>query len=418
MSDPYCDVDAERALLGAMLSGSRGVCESAFEILEPGGEKTFYGPSHSKIYAAIRSTYLSGVDPEFVSVSDQLPELSEEIHDLLRSAGATVNAPHWARIVRREWGRRWLDEAVIDMKETLDTILEPEEAAEALLRQIFAFSDTYESGRSQEETIKALMAQLSDRFLAPPAERGLSMPFKFMPRLHPGRVHVLAGYAGDGKSALAWQIAEHVARQGESVGFWSIEMSRLQLAERALASHGVPLRQVESGHLSQAHMATASQFLLELGALPIVVFDSTRTNAADIQRRQRSRKFSLIVVDHLHEIRLPGKASERRQALEDEVAAFVALARQEDVPVLLLAQLSRPREQGFPSPTLSMLRETARIEQLAHQVMFIYRKRNEDGTPKDEAKLIIAKNRSGQTGDRALMFRGAETRFLEVHDER
>ena len=148
------------------------------------------------------------------------------------------------------------------------------------------------------------------------------------------------------------------------------------------------------------------------------VIDDLLSNSGTFLRAQRLRHYDLIIIDHLHEITLPGRAQDRRVELEQEVHRITTLARQENVPVLLLAQLSRSGGTApFPPPNLTMLRESGRIEQEAAMVSFVYRERDKKNLQLPESWFIIAKNRFGPVGRRSLDFIGDQVRFVEADRE-
>jgi replicative DNA helicase len=189
-------------------------------------------------------------------------------------------------------------------------------------------------------------------------------------------------------------------------------MTRAQLFDRMLACYGIPLPQVESRRPAPAYEDALERALKETAKWRVEINDERSANHATFRRWQRLRHYDLIVIDHLHEIDIEGRAADRRVNLEQELLRIASVARDLDVPILLLAQLSR----GEGRPNLAKLRESGRIEQVAAQVQFIWRKPTESGEPGTEAELIVAKDRFGPTGKMPLHFDGEMVRFTEVEE--
>lgn len=399
--------------------------DRALEVLEPDGHRKFYRASLGLVYRAIRAIHTDGNPVDEITLAAFLERHgkleaaggAERVHELAVIVPAFSNVAHYATIVRETWQKREIGEALYRAADKAWNGAAPDEAMEHSETAILELRDRIDKGgKSEFATMHDLAQNLEDRVKdPPPVGGGVPCPFSFLKPMLPGRLYVLSGYTGDGKTVAAVQFAKTAAKRALKVGFFSIEMSKEQLFDRFVSSFGIPLGLVESGRITDRYRNQYRDALREVSPWRVDVLDDRAANATTFQRFQRLRRYDLLIIDHLHEIDVGGRASERRQHLEDEVRRITTVARTENVPVLLLAQLSRPQgSHGFPRPTMAMLRETARIEQSAAQVAFIWRKRDDENMPLDEAEFIVAKNRFGPLGRVPLQFVGENVRFVET----
>ena len=249
-------------------------------------------------------------------------------------------------------------------------------------------------------------------------------------RLEPGKLWILAGRPGMGKSALAGHLALSVARQSASVLVFSLEMSRLEWIERLACSlSGVNSKAIRSAQLNQADMTRLSNAINAVSQLPILIDDTESLSLWQLRSRAIATKaqrsdLALVVVDYLQLVRasLDRADSNREQEVAEISRSSKALSKQLDCTVLQLAQLNRACEQRADKrPMLSDLRESGAIEQDADVVTFVYRDEvyNKDSRDKGVAEVLFAKNRSGEVGAVRTAFDAARTKFadLEEHSE-
>ena len=414
---------AEENVLGAMML-SRPALQSALEVLEPNGEHKFARSHHRVLYAAMRWMDQRDEPVDLLSLHATL-----ESHDRLEAAGgeqavrdiativaASGNVAHHARIVREAWAQRQVEAALqVPVAATAAARLELLERAAMDTRARIEFGQDKAFATAYD-----LSVAVEERSRNPPKSTGIPTPFSSLPPLEGGRLYIVAGYTGDGKTVVAIQYAKAAAKNRFRVGFFTVEMSKQELWDRFIATFGVPFKQVASGNIGVAYQENFKRALAETATWQVEVYDTSAANSAMFQRFQRVRRYDLIIVDHLHEIALEGRAADHRVMLEREVRNILALAKQENIPVVLLAQLSRSSNNAnpWPMPNLTMLRESARIEQEAHMVCFVWRERDKMNQPLDEAWLIVSKNRSGPSGfRRALDFIGDQVRFVEADRE-
>lgn len=435
------NLEAEENLLATMML-SRAACDAALEVLEPAGETKFFRESHGVIYQAARGLHIDGADVDVITLTARLDETpvppkmqgrnmleliggASRLHALAGLVPPTVQAARYARIVRDTWARRELLKELLVTQERVSDHESSEQALDAAEKALLDLRGKLQRGRSDVRTALELAQQFDEQLKNPPDESaGIPSPWSFFPPLLGGRVYVIAGYTGDGKTVQGVEFAKAAAKHGKKVGFFSIEMPADDLTDRIIASFGIPIKQVAQRRISTAHHSTYAAAIAEFARWNLEIVDDPNANAVTMLRHQRARRYDLIVVDHLHDIVLDGRPSDRRILLEEEIGRIRTLARVENVPVVLLAQLSRiPGPRPFPRPTLSSLRETGKIEQIAWMVGFVWRKRDEKNQPENDAlgrgiaEFIVAKNRSGPIGTVDLRFIGDQTRYIELGDD-
>lgn len=233
---------------------------------------------------------------------------------------------------------------------------------------------------------------------------------------------VLAGRPSMGKTALALNIIQHLAlKQGIPCLIFSLEMARDQLVERMICSEArVDSQAMRKGRLNSADYELVGQTAKRLSESPIIIDDSPTLTALELRSRARRLKalhgIRLIVVDYMQLMTEPSRSENRQQEIAAVSRSLKSLAKELNVPVLALSQLSRQVEQrgGDHRPQLSDLRESGAIEQDADVVMFVYRpERYDHKADAESAEIIIAKQRNGPTGTIPMIFKREHTRFGE-----
>ncbi len=242
--------------------------------------------------------------------------------------------------------------------------------------------------------------------------------------LNRGNLIIIAGRPGMGKTSIALNMAQHVAiRERKAVGVYSLEMSQQELALRVLCSEAdISFSRLRAGHLSQKEWSRIVQTVRTIGDAPLYIDDSpnpTLLEVASKARRLKAEKgLSLVILDYLQLMQAGGKYENRNLEIAAISRGMKQLAKELELPVIALSQLSRnPERRGTDHrPQLSDLRESGSIEQDADMVAFVYR--DEVYSPTDEnkglAELIIAKHRNGETGTVELVFIGETTSFRNL----
>ncbi|MCL5047724.1 MAG: replicative DNA helicase [Firmicutes bacterium] len=429
---PY-NLDAEESLLGAMLL-SRDATAAALELCSA---VDFYKPSHKLIFEAITSLYAKGDPADAITVAEELRRnnlLEEaggqaEIISLQAAVPAISSAPYYAKIVEENaLLRRLIGVAneIADMGYSLPTdVAQALDKAESLVFNV--------AERRSTDTIVDLNELLSrslDRLeeLAGRTEAITGIPTGYidldehLAGLQASNLVVVGARPSMGKTAFALGIAAHAAIKGEKVLFFSLEMSHLEIAQRVLAAEArVDAGRMRSGRLTQDDFGKINQAIGRLGEAPLYIDDNPNVTIMDIRakaRRIKSRSdLSLVIVDYLQLMTGRNNAENRQVEISEISRGLKILARELNIPVVALSQLSRNLEaRNDKRPMLSDLRESGAIEQDADVVMFIYRDEvyHPDSIDKGMAEVIVAKHRNGPTGTVELSFAPNHARFGNI----
>jgi replicative DNA helicase len=242
--------------------------------------------------------------------------------------------------------------------------------------------------------------------------------------LNPSNLVIIAGRPGMGKTSLALNIAQHVAiRENAAVGVFSLEMSQQELALRVISGEAnVPFGPMRSGHLSQKQWNAVVEKVRQVSSAPIYIDDSASPNLLEVASKARRLKaekgLKLLIIDYLQLMQAGGRYENRNLEISAITRSFKQLAKELNIPVIALSQLSRQPERrgGDHRPQLADLRESGSIEQDADMVVFIYRDEVYNPDTEDEgiAELIIAKHRNGPIGKVKLVFFGETTKFRNL----
>jgi replicative DNA helicase len=374
---PPQNLEAEESVLGAMML-SPGAIGAVSEVLDAGD---FYRESHSKIYRAALALYAKGEPVDAITLVDQLEERSEleavggrtRIHELAALVPATANAAHYARIVHEMGTLRGLIRVGQEIArlgwerpgETTDLLDQAEQVLFDLSqgRVQSEFSHIEELLKESFERITALYEAGVDVTGVPTGFRELD---KLTSGFHPGNLVIVAARPSMGKSALALCAAVNIAvRHGVPVALFTLEMSKSEVTQRLMCSEGkVESQRLRTGKLAQDDWSRLTAACDKLMKAPIYVDDAGSTTMMDIRSKSRRLKsqqpnLGLIVVDYL-QLMTSGKDMENRvQEVSQISRQLKVLARDLDVPILALSQLSRAVEQRHDKrPILSDLRES------------------------------------------------------------
>jgi len=426
--------EAERAVLAAVLLDPYTL-PSVTARLVP---EDFFSEKHRVIYQAMLDLQEESTSIDLRTLQGRLEQRKQfdAVGGVAYLAGLDLDLPDLSRVdayvhivKERSVRRRLIQASQQMMRDCLDGGLDARAALARAEEMILALgSEAVEGGFVDIGRVLArLMEELEEREGA--AFGGLPTGFVDLDRiahgLRPGNLIVIAGRPGMGKTSFALNIAQNVARRGHAVGVFSLEMSRDELATRILLSEAdVEGWRVQKDMLSPRHWEALIQAQVAVGGLPIYLDDSPNPTLLEISSRTRRLKaekgLDLVIVDYLQ--LMHGGSQYENRALE--VAAFSRglkqLAKELEVPVIALSQLSRQPERrgGDHRPQLGDLRESGAIEQDADIVMFVYRDAlyNPTGDEQQDriAELIIAKHRNGPTGTVDLVFFGETTTFRNL----
>ncbi len=449
---PPHNVEAEQALLGAILVNNQ-TYQRVAEFLRP---EHFYSPVHQRIYAAVERLIEHNqiADPvtlkSYFDNDGSLVDIggAAYIAKLAYAVVTVINAGDYGRTVYDAHIRRQLIEIGTDtvndaFEYTLDLPAPKQiEAAEQKLFDL-ANSGSAEGGFKLFKVALTEAVTIADlAFRRSGKTSGISTGFQDIDGklggLHKSDLLIVAGRPGMGKTAFATNIAFNVAKsyrpgtgptgkriaeEGGVVGFFSLEMSAEQLAARVLAEEsGVPSDKIRRGEVGHDEFDRFVQAASRLGGMPLHIDDTPALTIQGVRTRARRLKrqhgLDLIVVDYLQLLQgssRPGQEANRVQELSEITRGLKALAKELEVPVIALSQLSRAVEQREDKrPQLSDLRESGSIEQDADLVGFIFReevyKRDREDL-RGVAELILAKQRNGPVGKIDLVFLHAMTKF-------
>ena len=429
---PPHNLNAEESLLGALLL-SRDVVDQVGELGVT--VEHFYKPSHQHIYAAIRGLMSLGQPVDAVTVADELRRngLLDEIGgaqtllELQNATPAVSNASRYAKIVQDTAMLRKLIGVASEIAEI--AYLEPDDVTKALDEaetKVFEIAEDRitDSTRSLSDLLPLAMDKLQETFERGDIITGTATGFhdldEILSGLQPSTLNIIGARPAMGKTSLGLGIAAYVAQTARRpVLIFSLEMGHTELTQRILSSEAeVDSQKLRTGRLVEADWTKIGKAINRLD-VPLYLDDNPRVTVMEIRakaRRMKARQggLALIVIDYLQLMR-GGTSAENRQLEVSEISrGLKILARELEVPIIALSQLSRNLEsRGDKRPMLSDLRESGSLEQDADVVMFLYRDEvyNKESADKAMAEVIIAKHRSGPTGTVRLVFRGQFTKF-------
>ncbi len=432
---PPQNLEAEESVLGAMML-SPGAIDRVSEVINAGD---FYRDSHAKIYMAALALYAKGEPVDAITVIDALEERGEleqaggrvRIHELAALVPATANASHYARIVNELATLRGLIRAGGEVArlgwerpgETVDLV----DRAEQI---IFDLSQSRVSSEFDhiETLLKESFERITELYEAGKDVTGVPSGFRDLDRLtsgfQPGNLIIIAARPSMGKSALGLCMAANLAvRHGTPVALFTLEMSKAEVTQRLMCSEAkVESQRLRTGKLAQDDWPRLTAACDKLAKAPIYVDDAGSITMMEIRSKARRLKstqsnLGLIIIDYLQLMTTGASVENRVQEVSQISRSLKVLARDLEVPILAMSQLSRAVEQRHDKrPILSDLRESGSIEQDSDLVMFIYRDEyyNDESDQQGLAEIILAKHRNGPTGTEKLSFLKRYTKFADL----
>ncbi len=433
---PPQDIEMEKALLGALLLNANAI----YEVADVVGVDSFYAGKHRTIYDAMLSLYSKGEPIDLVTLSSKLKERkiltdvggASYLTELANSAASPGSARHYAEGVQTKFVLRSLIDAASRIGELgyeehrdVEQVLDDAQAAiyavtnSPMLQSFSAIKDELTEAWERWENLQKHKG----------AMRGIPTGFvqldNMLAGLQKSDLVILAARPSMGKTALALDIARQTAiKHKTAVGIFSLEMSSQQLTDRMLAAQaGVDSWYLRTGRSfkHEDDYTNLQQAMADLSEAPIYIDDNASMTVLAMRsvarRLKLERGLDLIVVDYLQLITPSSMRGDNVVQQVTEISrSLKAMARELEVPVLALSQLSRAIEQRRGRPRLSDLRDSGSIEQDADVVMFIHRddKMNADtGAEKTNvAEILVEKHRNGPVGKVELMFDEKSTRFF------
>ncbi|WP_314100111.1 replicative DNA helicase [uncultured Rothia sp.] len=433
---PHDDV-AEQSVLGGMLLSKDAIAD----VVESLRASDFYKPAHETIYEAILSLYGHGSPADAITVADELKKRGEltrvggasYIHTLIASVPTAANARYYAEIVKEHAIMRRLIEAGTKIAQLgyaneteVDTLVDQAQAEIYAVTDGNAKEDYVSFSDALEETINEIDAN-SNR---PDGVYGVPTDFiefdELTGGLHGGQMIVIAARPGVGKSTLALDIARSASIHHQmTTVFFSLEMSRTELAMRILSAEGkISMGRLKKGDLDTEGWTNLATLQGRIDSAPLFIDDSPNMTLMEIRAKCRRLKqrndLKLVVLDYLQLMSSGKKVESRQQEVSEFSRSLKLLAKELDVPVIALSQLNRGSEQRTDKrPMVSDLRESGSIEQDADMVILLHREDmyNPDSERVGEADMIIAKHRGGPTRTIPLAFSGKYSRFNNMANE-
>lgn len=432
---PPNDIGAEQAVLGSMLVDKEAVIK-AIEMLK---KEDFYREDHKDIYASMLELYSKGEPIDFLTVKECL-KLSkkldlvggaEYLSTLIDLVPTTSNIEAYVKIVEEKATIRSLIKAANDVisygyaeSEDVENIIDMTE------KRIFeVLQNRNQRGYASIKDILIESLELIEKlYKSKTYVSGVESGFKDMDLktsgLNNSDLIIVAARPAMGKSAFALNIATHVAKANKlPVIIFSLEMSKEQMVNRILCSEAmVDSMRVRTGKLDSEDWIRLGKASGEISQVPIYIDDTPGMTASELRAKCRKAKLEknigLVVVDYLQLMESNSKSSSRQQEISEISRALKILAKELDIPVIALSQLSRaPEQRTDHRPMLSDLRESGSIEQDSDIVMFLYRDDyyNPETEKKNVAEIIIAKNRQGSTGTIELAWLPEYTKFANLY---
>jgi replicative DNA helicase len=432
---PPQNLDAEESVLGAMML-SPGAIGAVSEILDAAD---FYRDSHSKTYRAALALYARGEPVDAITLVDELEQRGEledvggrsRVHELAALVPASANAGHYARIVREMATLRGLINAGSEVSRL--GWERPGDAPDLVDRAeqiVFELSQSRVSTEFShiEALLKESFERITQLYEAGEEITGVPSGFRDIDRLtsgfQAGNLIIVAARPSMGKSALGLCMAANIAiRHQLPVALFTLEMSKAEVTQRLMCSEAkVESQRLRSGKLAPDDWPRLTAACDKLAKAPIYVDDTGSITMMEIRSKARRLKskeptLGLIVVDYLQLMTSGSNVESRVQEVSMISRNLKVLARDLEVPILAMSQLSRAVEQRHDKrPILSDLRESGSIEQDADLVAFIYRDEyyNEESPDQGLAEVILAKHRNGPTGSERLSFLKRYAKFADL----
>lgn len=432
---PPQNLDAEKSLLGAVLIDE----EVLADVSEHVTGKDFYDKRHSAIYDAMMRLFEHHKPVDLLTLTDELKKKDEldiiggstYLSELTNYVPTAAHAEAYAEIVAQRAVRRRLIKASAEISELgYDEEFNVQELLEKAEAELFSVSDT--SLKQDLTSIEQILTESFDRMEElhrnKGALRGIRTGYRDLDNMTAGLQRsdliILAARPAMGKTTLVTNLAYNVASIGKQpVLFFSLEMSKEQLVDRMLSdASGVNAWNIRTGNLSDDDFSKLSEAMGEMAEAPIYIDDTPGLSVLEMRTKARraahDAPLGLIIVDYLQLMQGSGRSDGNRVQEVSEISRGLKLiAREMNVPVIALSQLSRSVESRSPQvPMLADLRESGSIEQDADIVMFIYREAyyNPETERENITDLIIAKHRNGPVGKVELYFHPERLRFMSL----
>ena len=435
LSLPYSS-DAEAALIGGLLLD---IDNQAYDkIANILSDRDFYHPQNKQVFTTIQLLKEESKVTDLLTVSDYLDSSTDfkekpsinYLSDIVENTAGSSNIIEYAKIIREKALLRELIQISTDIAQSAfkPEGRSPSELVDLAESHIFEIAERGNRNATYSEMsdlVKQTFDELDRRSQGGGEITGVSSGFRELDNLtaglQKGELIIIAGRPSMGKTALALNIAEHIALSDKNnpVAIFSMEMSASALAQRMISSLGrVNAHSIKTGKLEEKDWNRIDGAIQQIKNAPIYIDDTPSITPIELRSRarriQREKGLSLVVVDYLQLMRVPGNKENRAVEIAEISRNLKALARELNIPVIALSQLNRSVEQRPDKrPQMSDLRDSGAIEQDADLIAFIYREEvyDKETDKKGVALIDIAKQRNGETGEFNLTFLGRYTKF-------
>ncbi|MBJ7259683.1 MAG: replicative DNA helicase [Chthoniobacterales bacterium] len=433
-------VDAEKGLIGSILLSPREVLNDCADQI---GEDAFYSPAHGTIFRVLLEMWNASHEVDVITLTNRLRDLGQldvvggpgAVTELFGYVPTAANAPHYLEIVREKWIlRKMIAACTTSAARCYEEQADVPQLLDDVEREIFLIGENRlrKGAPLMRDEVFTALENIEKMYQQRGRISGLATGFTVFDQmtdgLHSGEMIIFAARPSMGKTALAMNIVEHVSldlEEPKPVAVFSLEMSTQQLVQRMLCSRArVNMKKIRSGMLARAEHGKLNDAAAALSESSIFIDDTPGLTILDLRakaRRLRERhRVELIAIDYLQLCRsTTRRGQENRQIEISEISAGIkGLAKELEIPIIVLAQLNRqPEQRGGGKPRMSDLRESGSLEQDADLVALLVRPEvyEEDEEAKSDlagkAELIIAKQRNGPIGEVQLTFIKEYTRF-------
>lgn len=433
VSLPY-SIEAEQAVLGAILVDARVLDEISGKLMP----EYFYQRQNAQIYKEILLLSNAGKPVDFVTVLSAVVDAgvfeSDEdakvyLYNITQTVPTVTNVATYSNIVYEKYLTRTLIDACRDI---IGTSADGAESAGTLLdyaeQKIYEIRNGRDSGdlRGIDSVLLDVIDHLN-KLSGPDRDKykGLPTGFGLLDRtltgLNKSDLIIIAARPGVGKTSFALNVATNVASSTDkAVAIFNLEMTKQQLAQRILSSvSGVQSQAFRTGEVRPEEWASIAEATGRISKTNILIDDSSGISVGEIKAKcRRIKNLGLVIVDYLQLMSNPLRSESRVNEISEITRSFKIMAKELDVPIILLSQLSRSSEKQARRPMLSDLRDSGSIEQDADIVLFLHRdvtpEEQQNVDPVSEVLLIVAKNRHGDTNKIRLHWDGAHTTFTSL----
>ena len=434
---PPQNIDAEQAVLGAMLIKKEAIAEVS-QILRP---EDFYRDAHKIVYEAMLTLFNKNEPADIVTVSDYLnnENLMEKVGGvtfitaLANTVPTAANVTYHAKIVREKSDLRHLINTATDIAgmayESSDDVADVIDKSEKMIMEV-ANRQNVSAFTPMRDIVMETFDKINVLYESKGGLTGIPCGFtdldKLTSGLQPSDLILVAARPSMGKTAFTLNIGAHVAlKEHKNVAFFSLEMSKQQLVQRMLCSEGgIDSQKLRKGELDKTDWGKLVNVANKVAEAPLYIDDTAGITVMELRSKARRLKaekgLDLIIIDYLQLMQGrtgKGATDNRQQEISEISRSLKAVARELNVPVIALSQLSRSVEsRQIKRPMLSDLRESGSLEQDADIVMFLYREDYYDPETvnKNITEVIVAKHRNGPVDTVKMFFKKEFTRFNDL----